>query len=809
PSGKASGSKGGGGGGGGSGRRWRKLQWRPPGMGRAPSPGNAPTTSPSAPSSPREDASKGGGAAVRPRRRPPRRPPSNPAVLKSPPPNLPPRGAGVSSGASVTTFKSNASSTFTTKSSSTQPRSNRTHKGKGGGKRGAKGGAYAGTGADGSNRSTASMTSRTPPLARYRRWQSAKDASRADGLSKSDAFDEGERGGASHPEGPPPLPPPRIDCDAADPMETSSLTDDEEGPLRPADDRGANDRRESVGPNYDVTFEHVKIHVTKHRDDEDPSSSPCVTPSRAARTSCNVAPSFDEAQHMIDNTCVAGTKIVVGLGKRGASKCATAAGSPTSVMGFPVECGSTSVPFDECSWADELAEVDVPVRNPARFPSPDGKRPAHTPTVAAPVRSIPALDRDADDDGDDRSSVATDDRPRRPGPVDVDTCEWRPTPDELRHLRAMRRLGLAHLANGERNAAIDVYAEILRGQRERHGGRSARAARAMRDLGAICLRAERHELAVRLCDGAARIHAERRGKGSTEVARSLEVQGRALMELEEHGLAGASFREALRIRRSRRRRGSGDDGEGSGEGAGQEGEDEGDERDRRASVARLLNHVGCALSETDELEEARDAFEEALSMQRDLMRASSSGQASSGSDVDGEGGDDDEDEGGGEEREDDDDILDEDPRGAHRAPLGIALTLTNLGSIHLRLGAIEESLACFEEAALIQESVLGEDHEVVATTQESIDFATRSTVERVEDSDVPRGGGGGGVRIARIAGVLPYVSYEESKRLCGRVQDEISAVVDVVNSARCDRPFSCPEGMGGEEAEDRSTRARG
>lgn len=51
---------------------------------------------------------------------------------------------------------------------------------------------------------------------------------------------------------------------------------------------------------------------------------------------------------------------------------------------------------------------------------------------------------------------------------------------------------------------------------------------------------------------------------------------------------------------------------------------------------------------------------------------------------------------------------------------------------------------------------------------------------------------GEGVKIDRLAGVLPYVSYEESMRLYNRVQRDLTSAIDVVASTRCDQPnFDC------------------
>ena len=50
-----------------------------------------------------------------------------------------------------------------------------------------------------------------------------------------------------------------------------------------------------------------------------------------------------------------------------------------------------------------------------------------------------------------------------------------------------------------------------------------------------------------------------------------------------------------------------------------------------------------------------------------------------------------------------------------------------------------------------------------------------------------------GVKIDRIAGILPYVSYEESKRIYGKVHHEISAAIEAVSPKRCNQSLYCAD----------------
>ena len=198
----------------------------------------------------------------------------------------------------------------------------------------------------------------------------------------------------------------------------------------------------------------------------------------------------------------------------------------------------------------------------------------------------------------------------------------------------------------------------------------------MHNLGVVCMKCKRYVETVRLCDGAARIRVEHLGRDHVDVASSLSQQGVALMELEEFGLALASFREALRIRTK---------ASWGGVVAMNDNTTTATATSYHPLIIRLLNNIGCALFELNELMEARVTFENALRMQRELMKGKnnhhSGKKLGSNKEVDG--------------------TFDIDPRDAYHTPLSIALTLTNLGSIHLRLGEYDKSLVYFEEAVLV------------------------------------------------------------------------------------------------------------
>jgi len=309
------------------------------------------------------------------------------------------------------------------------------------------------------------------------------------------------------------------------------------------------------------------------------------------------------------------------------------------------------------------------------------------------------------------STTATNDKERKSGPIDIDTCSphlpSQMTETERRNLAAMHKLGYTHLRNNEVDQAITIFTEILRGQKERHGKHSLQAAMAMHNLGVVYVKSRQYYETSKLCEMASKIRREELGKDHMEVAVSLAQMGVALMELAKYEDALVVFREALRIRRLN---------------LGQEC--------NHTLIVRILNNIGCALFECEKMEEAKVAFEETLCMQRELMKEASekdSGEkekkvilakgrsGGSGSEASSSGG--------------------TDKKKEQHMLLSIALTLCNLGSIHLRTGQLDASFVVFDEALLIQESVLGKKHKVVSSTRDSLNFVTKSIKNR--DSPPP------------------------------------------------------------------------
>ena len=255
------------------------------------------------------------------------------------------------------------------------------------------------------------------------------------------------------------------------------------------------------------------------------------------------------------------------------------------------------------------------------------------------------------------------------GPVDVDSAQFT---DAERHLRAIHEMGAEHLIHGEFDEAVEVFTEILRGQMERHGPDHPRVGTALHNLGICHLKKGDYASAIRVCRDAVEVRKAALGGRHLDVAVSLAQLGIAHLECGQHRKALIAFREALQIRRSLL-------------------------GPKHPKVARLLNNTGCALFELDEMRGAMLAFEETLDIQRSMMKLPDAAFGDEGS--------------GGASSS-----------AAEQLLLSTAATLCNIGSIRLRLGDADGALVALEEALLVQQSVLGDDHQIVLATSDSIDF---------------------------------------------------------------------------------------
>jgi len=236
------------------------------------------------------------------------------------------------------------------------------------------------------------------------------------------------------------------------------------------------------------------------------------------------------------------------------------------------------------------------------------------------------------------------------------------------NLRAIHDMAAEHLAHGEYEEAADVFEEILRGQQERYGQDHYRVGTALHNLGIVYLKKGDYERAIEICQRAVDVRKDSLVPNHPDVAVSLAQLGVAHLESQNYHEALAAFRDALNIRRTFL-------------------------GPRHMKCSKILNNIGCALYSVEDLSAAKRAFDEALEIQREGLRSlpSKEGGESIGTQ-------------------------------SNTLLLSMASTLCNIGSIRLRWGDFVKAEIALEEALLIQQSVLGDEHPIISSTMDSIEL---------------------------------------------------------------------------------------
>lgn len=191
----------------------------------------------------------------------------------------------------------------------------------------------------------------------------------------------------------------------------------------------------------------------------------------------------------------------------------------------------------------------------------------------------------------------------------------------------------------------------------------------------VLTKAGRYGEAVSACNEAVRIRKKTLGDNDPNVAVSLSQLGIAHMESGDFPPSLRAFRNALKIR---------EDTLGP----------------NHPKVAKLHNNIGCVLFEIKDLKSAEESFGRALNIQRQMLNSN--------------------------------------PPNAEQVLLSIASTQCNLGSIKLILERFDEAIITLEEAMLVQQSVLGDIHKTVLSTQKSIEHAQKLRERRSKTNDESR-----------------------------------------------------------------------
>jgi TolA-binding protein len=246
-------------------------------------------------------------------------------------------------------------------------------------------------------------------------------------------------------------------------------------------------------------------------------------------------------------------------------------------------------------------------------------------------------------------SSTTDAQGRRSIPVDLDDGAF----FEAEHnLRAIHEMAQEHLAHGEYEEAVEVFEEILRGQKARYGQDHYRVGTALHNLGIVYLKKGEYDKAIEICSRAVQVRKESLVPNHPDVAVSLAQLGVAHLESQQYAKAINAFRDALHIRRTFL-------------------------GPRHPKCSKILNNIGCALYSMEKYEDSKRAFDEALDIQRETLRNLPSAEGSESNGMQ-----------------------------SNALLLSMASTLCNVGSIKLRWGEYDDAIVALEEALLVS---LGRD----------------------------------------------------------------------------------------------------
>lgn len=270
-----------------------------------------------------------------------------------------------------------------------------------------------------------------------------------------------------------------------------------------------------------------------------------------------------------------------------------------------------------------------------------------------------------------------------------------------RNLRAMHSLAQQHLYHNEIPEAIEVLQEMLRGVRQLHGETHYRVGTVLHNLSMVYMKYSNnnnqcYDKAKHICRQAVHVRMRTLGTVHADLALSLEQLGSIHFELEEYELAIQSFKRALMIIRKI--------GKNCNESAGITKGTGSRNYENETKITKLLSSIGCAYYEWGKLKDSEMIFQEALMIQKSLMHGASIS-------VGGDGGS---------------DAMQDNIRNISIVLLGIASTLFNLGSVKLRWKKYDDAILNLEEALLLQQSILGDEHPTVTRTKECIELVSSS-----------------------------------------------------------------------------------
>lgn len=170
-------------------------------------------------------------------------------------------------------------------------------------------------------------------------------------------------------------------------------------------------------------------------------------------------------------------------------------------------------------------------------------------------------------------------------------------------LRAKHENACRYLRSGRLEKAQEKFEEILLALMSEYGKSHHRVGAALHNIGIVHLRNGQLDDAIDAIEEAVRIRKETLGNYHPKVADSLVELGIVLLSQREFEDSLEIFNEALEMRERESSRCY----------------DEDDKKKSNLQIAKILNNIGCVYFEYGEFIDAKDTYDEALEIQRDIL----------------------------------------------------------------------------------------------------------------------------------------------------------------------------------------------
>jgi len=245
-----------------------------------------------------------------------------------------------------------------------------------------------------------------------------------------------------------------------------------------------------------------------------------------------------------------------------------------------------------------------------------------------------------------------------------------------RSLRQKHAKACKAMANGVYDIALQEFEAILSELLARFGEKHERVGAALHNVAIANLRAGSLDDAMDAIEEAIKIRSRALGRSHPKVADSLVELGIILLSMEEHTDSLKVFDRALRLRRA--------------EHADLVAQEDIDENSLK--IAKVLNNMGCVNYERQFLDEAKQSFEEAVSLQKKVFR--NMFNLSVGYDTSSPG------------------------------ILTMASTMCNLGYVAIEQGDFSSAVKTLLTSLKIQKAVLGQSNKLVQSTLDNLGYAS-------------------------------------------------------------------------------------